>query len=202
MFIFSTADLMDEKKCYDFLVHIFHKNGLCCPKCNKPEGDSRVHRRDRAPVLYFRCPCGCVYNAFTSTVWKGTHHPCSVIVLILQGFAQGVPTLHLAKELGLDRKHLLERRHQLQDFMRKACNREPLLDAVVEADETYQNAGEKGVLHPDPDDPPRRRGNKVRGHGTWDNDRPPIMGVIGRESGRIHIEVKKTVDDKISNQVS
>jgi hypothetical protein len=29
-----------------------------------------------------------------------------VIVRILQGFAQGTPTLHLAKELGIDRKHL------------------------------------------------------------------------------------------------
>jgi hypothetical protein len=27
-------------------------------------------------------------------------------------------------------------------------------DAAVEADEMYQNAGEKGISHPDPDDPP------------------------------------------------
>lgn len=53
----------------------------------------------------------------------------------------------------------------------------------------YQNAGEKGVKHPDPADPPRRRGNKVRGHGTWDNDRPPILGVVGRESGTLALAV-------------
>ena len=45
----------------------------------------------------------------------------------------------------------------------------------------YQNAGEKGHKHKDPDDPPRRRANEVKGHGTWDNDRPPIVGVVGRE---------------------
>lgn len=53
----------------------------------------------------------------------------------------------------------------------------------------YQNAGEKGRPHEDPDDPPRRRANKQRGHGTWDNDRPPIAGLVGRESGQIRLRV-------------
>ena len=53
----------------------------------------------------------------------------------------------------------------------------------------YQNAGEKGRKHDDPQDPPRRRANKVRGHSTWDNDRPPIAGLVGRESGEIHLQV-------------
>jgi transposase len=53
----------------------------------------------------------------------------------------------------------------------------------------YQNAGEKGREHPDPDDPPRRRANQVKGHGTWDNDRPPVAGVVGRESGVIGLQV-------------
>ena len=43
--------------------------------------------------------------------------------------------------------------------------------------------GKKGVPHPDPEDPPRRRANKARGHGTWENDRPPVCGVVGREGG-------------------
>ena len=191
MLIFSLLDLMDEQKCYEFIVNILHLDGLRCPKCGTPVDQCKVHRRDRAPLLYFLCPCGSVYNAFSDTVWKGTHHRCSVIVRILQGFAQGTPTLHLAKELEIDRKHLLERRHKLQGFVENNCFREPFPDKVVEADELYQNSGEKGVLHPDPEDPPRRRANKVRGHGTWDNDRPPILGIVGRESGQIRIEVKK-----------
>jgi transposase-like protein len=62
-------------------------------------------------------------------------------------------------------------------------------DAVTEADEMYQNAGEKGRKHDDPDDPPRHRANKVKGHGTWDNDRPPVAGVVGRTSGKIRLRV-------------
>jgi transposase len=37
--------------------------------------------------------------------------------------------------------------------------------------------------HPDPADPPRRRANKRKGHGTYANDRPPIISIISRETG-------------------
>jgi hypothetical protein len=108
----------------------------------------------------------------------------------LQGIVQGVSTLHLSKELGMGRQHLLTRRHQLQGFVDKACIRAPLRDEVTEVDEMYQNAGEKGIKHSDPNDPPRCRGNNTRSHGTWDSDRPPVLGVVGRESGQIQLEVK------------
>jgi transposase len=65
----------------------------------------------------------------------------------------------------------------------------PLSDPVTEADELYQNAGEKGRKHTDPDDPPRRRANQARGHGTWASDRPPIVGIVGRRSGQIRLRL-------------
>lgn len=49
--------------------------------------------------------------------------------------------------------------------------------------------GKKGVPHRDPEDPPRRRANKAVGHGTWDGDRPPICGVVGRSSRRLRLRV-------------
>ena len=54
--------------------------------------------------------------------------------------------------------------------------------------------GKKGVPHTDPDDPPRRRANKARGHGTWDNDRPPVCGVVGREGGQVRLTVAAYTD--------
>jgi transposase len=69
-----------------------------------------------------------------------------------------------------------------------------LPDPVTESDELYQNAGEKGRPHPEPHDPPRCRANKARGHGTWDSDRPPIMGIVGRDSGHIRLHVCKHSD--------
>ncbi len=51
--------------------------------------------------------------------------------------------------------------------------------------------GKKGQKHAKADDPPRRRANQVKGHGTWDNDRPPVLGVVGRSSGKIRLAVAK-----------
>jgi transposase len=65
---------------------------------------------------------------------------------------------------------------------------------VTEADELYQNAKQKGRKHPDPLDPPRHRANQARGHGTWANDRPPIVGMVGRRSGHIRLRVCKRAD--------
>lgn len=49
--------------------------------------------------------------------------------------------------------------------------------------------GKKGEAHSDPADPPRRRGNKKKGHGTYDNDRPPVVGTVGRQSGQCRLQV-------------
>lgn len=43
--------------------------------------------------------------------------------------------------------------------------------------------------HFDAADLPRCRANKQRGRGTFANDRPPVLGVIGRETGAIRLRV-------------
>ena len=43
MIRFSTVELMDEQKCYDYLVEILHPDGLCCPECESPVEQSKVH---------------------------------------------------------------------------------------------------------------------------------------------------------------
>ena len=53
----------------------------------------------------------------------------------------------------------------------------------------FRTRGKKGELHADPDDPPRRRANKRPGHGTYGNDRPPVVGTVGRESGQVRLRV-------------
>lgn len=49
--------------------------------------------------------------------------------------------------------------------------------------------GKKGEPHRDPSDPPRRRANQRRGRGTYANDRPPIVGTVGRETGQVRLRV-------------
>ncbi len=69
-----------------------------------------------------------------------------------------------------------------------------MLLASTETDEMFQNAGKKGEKHDDSDDPPRRRANKQRGHGTYANDRPPIVGTVGRRSGQVRLRMVKRTD--------
>jgi len=107
----------------------------------------------------------------------------------MRGVAQGVPTRHLADELECDYGTLLERRHRIQRLALEHKPDDLLDDEEVEADELFQNAGEKGEKHPDPEDPPHRRSNKRKGRGTLENDRPPILGIVGRRSGRLHLKV-------------
>ena len=127
-----------------------------------------------------------------------THEQAVQIVQLLHGITQGRPTLPLAREMGVDRKHLLIRRHHLQELAARARPDEPLPDHAVEADEMYQNAGEKRRSAPRSRRSAAaagqlaaasRRGDKARGHGTWENDRPPILGVLGRDTRQVHLAV-------------
>jgi transposase-like protein len=139
---FPITEFMDEDACYQKIVAVLHPEGLACPRCGSRDG-FRVHRRTRDPVLDYRCACGRVFNAFTQTVLHKTHRRPSEILLILRGIAQGTTTARLARELKRHRQHLLRLRHRLQDAALKAADPLPLDDTEVEADELYQNAGEK-----------------------------------------------------------
>src|SRR5712692_225507 len=60
----------------------------------------------------------------------------------------------------------------------------------------FRTRGKKGEKHRDPLDPPRRRTNKRRGHGTYENDRPPVVGTVGRQRGQCRLRVRHPTDGK------
>jgi len=84
---------------------------------------------------------------------------------------------------------LLLWRHKLQEFAFENKDKSVLTDDVVDSDEVFINAGEKGDRHDHPQDPPRVRANKKKGLGTFDNDCPPVQECFGRESKQIRLEV-------------
>ena len=161
---FPILALLDEDACYRKLVALLHPSGLACPRCGARDGLA-VHRRHRAPVVDYQCAgCGRVFNAFTGTSLQGTQRPCAELLLILRGACQGAPTARLARELGRDRKHLLELRHRMQGLAEQAARRQlPLADPEVEADEMFQNAGEKRRPAPRPPGPAAAPGQQEAG---------------------------------------
>ena len=152
---FPIIDLMDEAACYQKLLDLLHPDGLVCPRCKAGRDRYNVHhRRDDSPVVDYRCrDCRRVFNLFTGTPWQGTHRTPARILLILRGFAQGAPTAALARELKASRPHLLELRHAVQARAAAAAERAPLTGDAVEADEMFQNAGEKRGSAPRPGRP-------------------------------------------------
>jgi len=115
MMQFPLDILLDEQACYDYLLQVLHPNGVACPHGHQLPLDQAPHDRHRAPIMDYRCrKCGAVFNLFSNTLFSKTRYRCSTIVLILRGIAQGTPTKHLAAELGIDRGHLLSRRHDIQ----------------------------------------------------------------------------------------
>ena len=142
---FPILDLMDQEGCHRRLLDLLHPDGLTCPGCEGGRDRYNVHRRrDGSPVVDYRCKdCRRVFNLFTGTPWQGTHRTPAAILLILRGFAKGTPTAELARELKASRRHLLELRHEVQARAAAASDRTPLPDDQTEADEMYQNAGEK-----------------------------------------------------------
>src|SRR5919108_377956 len=74
-------------------------------------------------------------------------------------------------------------RQRLQTHLNATAPTDVMVGTACEADELYHHAGEKSPPHRAPSDPPRRRANQRKGHGTDATDRPPIIRVIARETG-------------------
>lgn len=165
MLVIDIQHLLDKDKCYDFLTRLFHPQGLKCPKCKSLlPTDQSPHKYSTERLPSYRCrKCGCVYNVFSNTILKGIRFDVVKVVMMLRGFLEGKTTMHLSQELGIRYNNLLEWRHKLQGVAYGNRDQSKLPDEEVESDEVFINAGEKGIEHPLPEDPPRVRANKKKG---------------------------------------
>ena len=108
--------LLDDDRCYQWLLAYLHPDGLGCPDGHPLPADQAPHDRHRAPLVDYECrQCGRVFNLFSATLLNGVRFPCAKIVLMLQGFWKGVPTTQLADELGVAYRNLLRWRHDLHE---------------------------------------------------------------------------------------
>jgi transposase-like protein len=191
---FPIAGLLDDQESQTWIEEQFHPEGLKCPECGSE--DARYFRTtETSRLAVYRCRrCDKTYNLYSGTVFEKKHLRPAQVVMLLRGICKGEPSAELADELCLSRSTVHELRKQLQENAEGLQPKTSLPDEHTESDEMFQNAGEKGERHLDPADPPRRRANKRRGHGSYDNDRPPIVGTVGRESGEVRLRVVKHAD--------
>jgi transposase-like protein len=141
MIDFPMAELRDDDICTLWLERYLHPSGLVCPRC----GDAK-RRLFRAQEHFpaYRCrTCEGYYTLLTGTVFEKPRQRPATLVLVLRGIAKGEPTACLARALGLSRKQLPTMRHRLQANVNDTAPTGVMTGPALEADELYQNAGEK-----------------------------------------------------------
>ena len=186
---FPITELFDREESINWIVEHFHQGKLSCPRCAASVNEAREFRTTKKSQLtVYRCiHCQQTYNLYSNTVFEQRHIPPEKVILLLRGVLKGEPALVLARELELHYTTVLEVRRDLQD---NACFSSRIRHWKMNRlrrMKCFRTRGKKGDEHFDRDDPPRRRANKRRGRGTYANDRPPIVGTVGRETGQVRM---------------
>ncbi len=148
-----------------------------------------------------------IFNDLTGTIFEGTKLSLSTWFLAGYLMKLGLSNKQIADELGIEENtarricNLIRGSMFFQNCLQK-------LSGTVEIDEVYQTAGSKGNgrntrntrednkskgIRKNLGRKPRKRGLKIKGRGSYDKDKPPVMGMTERESGTIHLEVTMNV---------
>jgi len=111
-----TVDVRAERLCYEKPLKLLHPHGLACPQCGCRRG-WRLHRRRRAPVLDYRCPCRCIFNAWTGTVLSNTHLPPSVLWRLVQSIRNQQRVAEVVRATSRSRSSLKVWHRRLRTFL-------------------------------------------------------------------------------------
>ncbi len=141
MIDFPIDELLDDSVCTFWLEQYLHLDGLTCPPCGHAE--RRVFRNQGHFPAYPCRACDGYYTLLTGTIFAKTRQRPATLVLLLRGVAKGESTARLARELGLSRKQLHTLRQRMQANLDETAPTAVMVGTAFEADELYQNAGEK-----------------------------------------------------------
>ncbi len=123
----------------------FHPQGVWCPHCGAAWTEAREFRRTkRSAVVVYRCRrCRGIDTLYSGTIFEARQLRPVQVVLLVRRVLKGESAATLARELGLSRTTVTELRHLIQANAAHLQSATPLPDNVVEAEELFQNAGEK-----------------------------------------------------------
>jgi hypothetical protein len=141
MIDFPIGELLDDSICTVWLERHLHPSGLTCPHCGHSE--RRLFRAQGHFPAYRWRACDGYDTVLTGTIFAKTRQRPATLVLLLRGIAKGEPTARLARELGVSRKQLHTLRQRIQANLNASAPTGIMPGAAFEADELYQNAGEK-----------------------------------------------------------
>lgn len=141
MIDFPITELMDETACLGWLERHLHPESFTCPHCGS--ADRRFFRQQRHFPAYRCRGCDGYYTLLTGSVFEKTRQSACTLVLLLRGVTKGDSTARLSRELAMSYKQVLTLRQRLQTNLYETLPNELMEGTAFEADELYQNAGEK-----------------------------------------------------------
>ena len=141
MIDFPITDLMDDDACIAWLEATLHPDGFVCPRCGST--NRRLFRKQGSFPAYRCRDCDGYYTLLTGTAFAKTRQSASALVLLIRGVAKGESTARLARELALSRQQLGTLRKRVMHNLNDTAPTELMEGTAFEADEVYQNAGEK-----------------------------------------------------------
>lgn len=141
MIDFPISEILSESECLAWLATYLHPEGLACPHCGSVE---RRLFREQGYFPAYRClACDGYYTLLSGTVFAKTRQRPATLVLLLRGIAKGESSARLSRELGMGRKRVMVLRQRIQNNLYETLPTEVMSGRTFEADELYQNAGEK-----------------------------------------------------------
>jgi transposase-like protein len=141
MIDFPITELLDASICMIWLERHLHPDGFVCPHCGST--NRRLFRQQKHFPAYRCRDCDRYYTLLTGTAFGKTRQPPATLVLLLRGITKGESTARLARELGLSRKQMHTLRQRIQTNLNETAPIDLMEGTTYEADELYQNAGEK-----------------------------------------------------------
>ena len=190
--LFSITDFMpSEAKCIKVLRKLRWPKDILCPRCNsKRIVKFSPHRKVMQRYLCKNCKK--TFTDLTGTIFENSNLPLSEWFYIARELQRNISMNQIAKDLGRKYDSVLRAARKIMDsvFMKRLIS---LNAEDIEIDEMYQSAGSKGTKQTERE--PRKRGLKLRGRGTYDKDKPPIVAVVER-GGKVVMEVFHELNKK------
>jgi transposase-like protein len=133
-----------DEKCREFLVRLRWPEGPRCPRCKADATELETEKQ-----LFYCKDCDYQFSVLTGTIFNDTHLPLIkwfTATLLLCEAKKGISACQIQRTLGIGGyKTAWHLCHRIRAAMREAAK--PLLDGVVEIDETYVGGKVRGRGH-------------------------------------------------------
>ncbi len=141
MTLVDVINLFDtDEKCREILVRLRWPGGVECPRCKMPAVELAT-----AKQLFYCKDCDYQFTVTAATIFNDSHLPLQkwfLATLLLCEAKKGMSANQIKRTLGVSYKTAWYLCHRIRAAMKEV--NQPMLDGVVEMDETYVGGRKRG----------------------------------------------------------